>query len=399
MQTAFSVWKASLISWTLVPTGILCILVACWAVDHLIGLSSVSFPASVALLIFLFLALVISDAVLGNKRTQAIVRVIDIPAGFALRYINVFFTPSFVLLPLSPAICGVEVGKIIAVFLIGFVVVFIATAYLVRLLQLVFKASKRAIIERAEEMGAENDAIPLADMISTRGASSTTIASTQSAFPSTFPAVPLQTQDPSQIRSTQGPPPQDLSSITPTRILPPQSHGPRSRAQRWSAFQIAHLHALTFSTLFLTLGLTFYFSPAHNTALPAHLSLTVLTYFTALALPARYKQFLHPVLTSSALTIVGIWILALAKGDGLDDGLHAYKTGTRYLQLWSRERGGLPKPGAGDVLGSVLDVSIVALALPMFSFRGELKRHVSYVGFITHTHTVHAGDSIIFGKS
>lgn len=37
-------------------------------------------------------------------------------AGFALRYINIFFTPSFVLLPLSPAIGGVEVGKIIAVF-------------------------------------------------------------------------------------------------------------------------------------------------------------------------------------------------------------------------------------------------------------------------------------------
>ena len=37
-------------------------------------------------------------------------------AGFALRYINIFFTPSFVLLPLSPSISGTEVGKIIAVF-------------------------------------------------------------------------------------------------------------------------------------------------------------------------------------------------------------------------------------------------------------------------------------------
>jgi hypothetical protein len=39
-----------------------------------------------------------------------------VQAGFALRYINLFFTPSFVLLPLSPPISGVEVGKIIAVF-------------------------------------------------------------------------------------------------------------------------------------------------------------------------------------------------------------------------------------------------------------------------------------------
>lgn len=32
-------------------------------------------------------------------------------------------------------------------------------------------------------------------------------------------------------------------------------------------------------------------------------------------------------------------------------------------------------PGAGDVFSSVLDVSIVALALPMFQYRNELRRH------------------------
>lgn len=37
-------------------------------------------------------------------------------AGWALRWINVFFTPAFVLLPLSPSIGAVEVLKIIAVF-------------------------------------------------------------------------------------------------------------------------------------------------------------------------------------------------------------------------------------------------------------------------------------------
>jgi hypothetical protein len=40
----------------------------------------------------------------------------EMKAGFALRYINIFFTPSFVLLPLSPPISGIEVAKIIAVF-------------------------------------------------------------------------------------------------------------------------------------------------------------------------------------------------------------------------------------------------------------------------------------------
>ena len=87
-------------------------LLACWGVDSLIGLSSVSFPASVALLIVLFFALILCETTLGNQKTKKIIQIIDIPvshlhakswdiglmiyqAGFALRYINVFFTPSF----------------------------------------------------------------------------------------------------------------------------------------------------------------------------------------------------------------------------------------------------------------------------------------------------------------
>lgn len=36
--------------------------------------------------------------------------------GWSLRWLNIFFTPAFVMLALSPAISGIEVGKIIAVF-------------------------------------------------------------------------------------------------------------------------------------------------------------------------------------------------------------------------------------------------------------------------------------------
>ena len=39
----------------------------------------------------------------------------------------------------------------------------------------------------------------------------------------------------------------------------------------------------------------------------------------------------------------------------------------------------MQKPGAGDLLGSLLDVSIVALALPMIKYRNELKRHITII--------------------
>ena len=108
--------------------------------------------------------------------------------------------------------------------------------------------------------------------------------------------------------------------------------------------------------------------------MPAQLTFNVLAYFAALSLPAKWRQFLHSVLVSSLITVLGIWILGLIRGESLDDVLDSYKTGTNYLKLWHGDKH-LPAPGAGDIFSSVLDASIVALALPMYNYRHELQRH------------------------
>lgn len=54
-------------------------LLACFGVDSLIGLSSVSFPASVACMIVLFFGLIVCDSFIGERRTRYIVSIIDIP--------------------------------------------------------------------------------------------------------------------------------------------------------------------------------------------------------------------------------------------------------------------------------------------------------------------------------
>ena len=94
--------------------------------------------------------------------------------------------------------------------------------------------------------------------------------------------------------------------------------------------------------------------------MPAHLTFNILAYFAALAISSRWKQFLHPVLVFSAITIVGIWILGLVWGDNLNETLGAYTTRTSYQLLWRGKHS--PPPGAGDIFRSVLDASIVALA-------------------------------------
>lgn len=66
-------------SWLVVPTGTVAILVACFGVDKLLKIGNVSFPASVACLIVLFLALLLSELVLGEHRTRRLVSYVDVP--------------------------------------------------------------------------------------------------------------------------------------------------------------------------------------------------------------------------------------------------------------------------------------------------------------------------------
>ncbi|PVH81259.1 hypothetical protein DL98DRAFT_548660 [Cadophora sp. DSE1049] len=376
---ALRTWSRNLTAWLYVPVGIMIILLACFGIDSLIGVSSVSFPASVACLILLFIGLVLCDLAVGDRKTRAVVKVIDIPAGFALRYLNIFFTPSFILLPLSPPIGGVEVAKIIAVFLIGFVVVMAATAYFVRGLQLLLGSSKRAITARAEEMGDESDGIPLTDVTPGRNNSEGTIPTSGTSTPrfmddSTNDLIaPQRAQDPSLIRGTGGPPEDNITPPAATRQNPLlQTPLPLTRPQRWAAFINSNVDRFTYLILFLFVGLPIYYGTGY--AIPAQLTLTTIAYFTALALPPTWKRVFHPVLVSAAITVLGVYILGAIKGDSLSTSLHSFKTGTSYLDLWHGKKN-LKAPGAGDILVSILDAGIVALALPMFAYRQELKRH------------------------
>ena len=268
-----------------------------------------------------------------------------------------------------------------SVQVIGFLLMMAITAYFTRGLQVLLGISKRAMIERAEEMGTEADGIPLT--IVARGP--VTTSQTDSTFSLATDlrdesrgqniTIPSPSQDPSQIRGTGGPPPPESAT---TEVMSPriarQSPLPLSRAQKWAAFINLNLDMLIYTLIFLFAGLPTYY--IHNYAMPLHLSLNVLCYFAAIAISPSYRRFLHPVLTSSLLTFLSIWLLSLAHTQTLTQALHAYSTKTRYLQLFNHPPpNNLRLPGAGDIFSTILDVSIVALALPMFQYRSELRRH------------------------
>lgn len=227
-------------------------------------------------------------------------------------------------------------------------------------------------------MGQEEDDIPLSDL-SPRGHVSLTTPSGSSTPPEdtltelgSHLVEPQKSQDPSRIRGTGGPPEGNAVSEKLSTISVPQAPLPLTRPQRWAAFVNSNFDRITYLILFLFVGLPIYYATGY--AMPAQLTFNILAYFTALALPAKWRQFLHPVLVSSLITCLGIWILGLVRGNSLNEVLTVYKTDTKYLQLWQGEKH-LATPGAGDIFSSVLDASIVSLALPMFQYRKELQRH------------------------
>ncbi|KAL1866794.1 hypothetical protein Plec18167_008928 [Paecilomyces lecythidis] len=228
----------------------------------------------------------------------------------------------------------------------------------------------------------EDQTIPLEETQNTQGSiSETTLKSTStdpevsdSKFESAMDSIerPRPAQDPFLVRGTLGPPTQ---SVVEASFTPPIAQEPRplTRPQQWAPHLTANFDTLVYTLLFVFIGLPVYYATGY--AMPAQLCLTVVAFFAALSLPTHWRRFLHPVLVSSAISILAIWILALTRRESLDDGLHAFKTGTRYIELWHGHKD-LPYPGAGDMFSTLLDVSIVALALPMFQYRKELKRHM-----------------------
>lgn len=330
-------------------------------------------------------------------------------AGWSLRWISLFFTPTFVVLPLSPSITAGEVGKMIAVFgespkcslgprlvfshtdmcavtlfsaAVGFVVMFILTAYMTRGLQLLAGSHKKAQAARAEELGTPEEEIPVAlaspglqtPMESTDVSARTSTVALQDLSP------PEQSREPSHIQ-----PVTEQASTSPINgspsppPLPPQTPPAPTRARLWAAVIQAHLDTATYLVLFLLVGLPIYYASSY--AMPLQLTFTVLMYFAALSLPLKWKQVLHPVVVSAVLTVLGIWVFGLIHKQALTPILEEYTTGLKYLQLWEHASttASSTLPGAGDILSTTLDASIVSLALPMFQYRRELTQHFTAI--------------------
>ncbi|KAJ4269641.1 hypothetical protein NW762_001309 [Fusarium torreyae] len=290
-------------------------------------------------------------------------------------------------------------------------------AWITRGLQLARGASRRSKSQRAEELGRQTPDIPIGEMnypgISRRtsvsqNASQIPLVSSPNSEPTSAapslppsqpPSVPpSRPQSPPQLRlqdhhySNGNAPEHAVEALNPPTI-PAQVPLPPPKAELWAARISANLDVSMFIGLFLFIGIPLYYSTGY--AMPVHLAINILAWFGAMAIPAKWKQYLHPVLVSSLATVLVIWALAAIRGDSLTSTLHAYRTGAKYIQLW---RNATQKqdllPGAGDVFGTLLDASIVALALPMFQYRRELRTH--FISIFVPNAVISVGSLLVY---
>uniref|UniRef100_V5EUR0 LrgB-like protein n=2 Tax=Kalmanozyma brasiliensis (strain GHG001) TaxID=1365824 RepID=V5EUR0_KALBG len=111
-------------------------------------------------------------------------------------------------------------------------------------------------------------------------------------------------------------------------------------------------------------------------SLPLFLAINILTFLFSISIvPPRIRRFAHPILTTSLLTVFILWGLGAARGWSLRQTLLSYSVDAKYTVLWSLSGYTGPVIGAGDVLFSTLDAGIVSLAIPMYRYRADLRRH------------------------
>ncbi|CEP20706.1 hypothetical protein BN1211_0636 [Cyberlindnera jadinii] len=422
-----------------VPAGIVVVLAILYGVNEIIILTTINFPASVTCMLVLYLALIVSTMTLGKNRTNWIIGLVKIPGDFCLKWINIFFTPAFVTLPLSDWISAKEALTIAAVFVIGYIVQTVVVAYFTIALQKVLGQQRKSDVTRAEELGDLNRNTALNGDSTAVGSSGLAGADDDESYESrrgslatlqlqrmkTFEAVPHEIADEIargdedsiemryrdeheassndiasarasdeivQIHLTTNAKNQTIS--VPGRAAKPKGHlhnsyDPFTRLQgtwnrlfcerallkqsrptpllsrrEWIA-QFVHkrFDLLVYFGVFIT-SLPIYYAVGYE--MPLQLM--------DCGVHLLYRKFLHPVLCSVGLSWLFFFIFAIIKGQNFLDSLREYKTGVTYLRLFNHRNSTSP-PGAGDVFATLMDVSIVSLSMPMYTYRMDLKRH------------------------
>ncbi|KAG0937131.1 hypothetical protein G6F57_009591 [Rhizopus arrhizus] len=343
------------------------------------------FPSNVAGTIVLFFLLMCSHMVLP-KYTDRFVQLIDPYSTLALKSMNIMFVPPVVEIVNNSPTPGPEV-------VVGYFVGFILTTILVRLLRFLLyshydflkhtitsskekttevdpKLSEEAVIinvpEDIRHKSKPSVSLPLNDAHDLpSGSSDSTIASFCVSAHHHSESVQL-----------------DQHSHTQS---PKDKHGPLHYIAIW-CMKESNFDDLTFFILFCFAAFVFLPLPEDNGAMPffrllLYFTMTILLFSLSCKLPVRLRLIFHPIIVTAAIVMAGIAYFERVKGFDIKHGADLYKSGVTFISLV--EKTNVNWPGAGDILATTMDVSIISLAFNVYKSRpNELRQWLIIVASI-----------------
>ncbi|KAH3670498.1 hypothetical protein OGAPHI_001013 [Ogataea philodendri] len=336
-----ALWPLALHFWykyVLVAVGSVLVLLLLYGINEVIKKTTINFPASVCLMLLMFGGLSLSSWLFGEDKTNIVLRYIDIPFGFALRWMNIYFTPPFVTLVLSDKVSVAEAFTIAAVFVVGYLIGFGIIAYFTWGLQILLGTYKTDMAQDEETQSQESD------------------------------------QDSNQIDKIkeQIEDKEGLNNEDDPHRVP---HGVQTEEIEWEdkvkSFLLQWVDFMVYGILFWV-GVVVYYTTGYE--MPVQLSTAVLLFRVCMLQPLRWRRFLHPILISFSVSLLVFYILSVIKGQNFFSCIRHYKTGRTYLHLFDANQY-TAWPGAGDFFISLMDISIVSLSLAMYNYRKDLKRY------------------------
>lgn len=260
----------------------------------------IAFPAMLGCTISVFAVLALAEAVVPGSGDGAF-RLLTPGSNVLTKWLPVMFVPGLAMLPLAPSIgSAADVLKVLLVVVLGFGFTMTSTTYLV----LGMRTAQGLVEEKAEEQ-------PQLAKKNGRNA-----AATAEAAPSSPPPKPFTEET--------------LKFLLAGTVL--------TGAISVAANRQGSAHSTPLRTLFMFLG-------------------TVLTYVFGARLPAGFTKIVHPLVTSTAGTLLLTRLDALLTGSSFEDVLRTYRAGSLSPS----------KTGAGDLLLFLLGPAVGCLAVPMYS--------------------------------
>lgn len=395
-------------SFVVIPFGLLVILVILYGLNKfLVNVIRIEFPCSVLGMLINLIILCVLNAIAGlwsspkhantwkGNVSHAVgwafdhyLMLIKPSMNFCLKWINVFFIPSFIMLPLSQSISIIECLKIAAVFIIGGLLLMVLDVYMIlgfRYILLLFGFKSNKAEERRHSESEDNEApeelveldISEIELKSFEKVNNSFVDDITTIYLSEMKRVRSNAVDDKESRSANPFEVNNLndasrisseaqSQYSPQSNSVPQSEpSPSNFDSKVSKGQILsdqndtidasltgvgrtvaifvsnYIDWILYFALFL-ISLPFYYVRSIHVMLPYHLGLTVFAYYIALLIPLRYpktKRFAHPILILTFIILfvcfIGSLIYHRGKPAGFLDDLKYYQTGKKYLKLFS----------------------------------------------------------------